>query len=431
MSANRPQIETFGCRLNLWESEVMRDKAHEAGLQDAIIFNTCAVTAEAEKQARQSIRKWRRERPDAKIIVTGCAAQIDPAAWRNLPEVDFVMGNHDKLEVENWRNVNDGLLAPVHVSDIMEIRETASHFIDEFDDHSRAFLQVQQGCDHRCTFCIIPYGRGPSRSVGVGAVIESIKSLVANGVNEVVLTGVDITSWGHDLPQQPRLGFLVKQILKFVPDLPRLRLSSIDPAEPDHQLMDAIATEQRLMPHLHLSVQHGDDLILKRMKRRHLARDITRFIDEVRRRRPEVVFGADMIAGFPTEDEAAHQQSLALLQACHIPLLHVFSYSAREGTPAAQMPQLDGNIIKQRAADVRALGSRLLSQTLDQMIGTDDEILLEKGNQGHLRNFTKARLIGDELGESGSIMAVTITGREGDTLTVVPNTHKVNARQSD
>ena len=420
MSANRPQIETFGCRLNIWESEVMRDKAHEAGLNDAIIFNTCAVTSEAEKQARQSIRKWRRERPDAKIIVTGCAAQIDPNTWRDLPEVDYVIGNHDKLDADNWRNLEQGLLAPVHVSDVMEIRETASHFIDEFDDHTRAFLQVQQGCDHRCTFCIIPYGRGPSRSVGVGAVIESVEKLVASGVNEVVLTGVDITSWGHDLPGTPRLGHLVQQILKFVPQLPRLRLSSIDPAEPDHLLMDAIGTEPRLMPHLHLSVQHGDDVILKRMKRRHLARDIRRFVEEARRRRPDVIFGADMIAGFPTEDESAHQQSLALIEACDIPLLHVFGFSPREGTPAARMPQLDGGIIKQRSRDLRALGTRLLHQTLDNLVGHQDELLFEKGNQGHLRNFVKAKITGDAFYASGTVLAVKVIARDGDMVLVEP-----------
>ena len=420
MAANRPQIETFGCRLNIWESEVMRDKAHEAGLNDAIIFNTCAVTSEAEKQARQSIRKWRRERPDAKIIVTGCAAQIDPAAWRDLPEVDYVIGNHDKLDADNWRHLEQGMLAPVHVSDVMEIRETASHFIDEFDDHTRAFLQVQQGCDHRCTFCIIPYGRGPSRSVGSGAVIESVKKLVASGVNEVVLTGVDITSWGHDLPGQPRLGALVKQILKFVPDLPRLRLSSIDPAEPDHQLMEVIATEQRLMPHLHLSVQHGDDLILKRMKRRHLGRDIKRFVEEARRLRPDVFFGADMIAGFPTEDEEAHRNSLALIEACQIPLLHVFGYSPRSGTPAAKMPQIDGGIIKQRSRELRQLGSKILHEMLDGLIGKQDEILMEKGNQGHLRNFAKAKIDGTDYVESGAILSVKIIRREDDTLIVTP-----------
>lgn len=423
MSANRPQIETFGCRLNIWESEVMREKAHEAGLNNAIIFNTCAVTAEAEKQARQSIRKWRKERPDAKIIVTGCAAQINPAAWGDLAEVDYVIGNHDKLQTASWQGLETGLLDPVHVTDVMTIKETASHFIDEFDDHTRAFLQVQQGCDHRCTFCIIPYGRGPSRSVGVGAVIEQVQKLVAHGTNEVVLTGVDITSWGHDLPEQPRLGYLVKQILKFVPDLPRLRLSSIDPAEPDHQLMDAIATEDRLMPHLHLSVQHGDDLILKRMKRRHLARDVSRFVDEARRLRPDVVFGADMIAGFPTEDEDAHQHSLDLIRDCQISLLHVFGYSPREGTPAAKMPQIDGQLIKSRSRDLRTLGTSILHDMLDRQIGQHDEILIESGQQGHLRNFTKAKLNATTpLYDKGTIMKVVITGREGDILQVQPAT---------
>ena len=416
MSSNRPQVETFGCRLNIWESEVVRNHAHEAGLSDAIIINTCAVTQEAEKQARQSIRKWRREKPDAKIIVTGCAAQIDPASWSNLPEVDHVIGNHDKLDPASWHSLSDGLLAPVHVSDVMEIRETASHFIDEFDDHTRAFLQVQQGCDHRCTFCIIPYGRGPSRSVGSGAVVESVRKLVASGTNEVVLTGVDITSWGSDLPDKPRLGQLVKQILKHVPELPRLRLSSIDPAEPDHHLMDALANEPRLMPHLHLSVQHGDDLILKRMKRRHLARDVVRFVEQARRLRPDVVFGADMIAGFPTEDDAAHQSSLDLLQQCDIPLLHVFGYSPREGTPAAKLPQLPGQIIKSRSKELRMLGQSLLSSTLDRLVGTCDEMLVEKGNHGHLRNFAKVRLLGDDLVASGDIISVRLMKRDGDYL---------------
>ncbi|MGC6516901.1 MAG: tRNA (N(6)-L-threonylcarbamoyladenosine(37)-C(2))-methylthiotransferase MtaB [Candidatus Puniceispirillaceae bacterium] len=420
MSANRPQIETFGCRLNIWESEVMREKAQEAGLRDAIIFNTCAVTAEAEKQARQSIRKWRRERPDAKIIVTGCAAQIDPQSWHDLPEVDHVVGNHDKLDGKSWQALQDGMLAPVHVSDVMTIKETASHFIEEFDDHSRAFLQVQQGCDHRCTFCIIPYGRGPSRSVGVGAVVESVQKLVQAGTNEVVLTGVDITSWGHDLPNQPRLGYLVKQILKFVPDLPRLRLSSLDPAEPDHQLMEVIATEDRLMPHLHLSVQHGDDLVLKQMKRRHLARDVVRFVEEVRRRRPDVVFGADLIAGFPTEDEAAHEQTIALIEKLQIPLLHVFGYSAREGTPAAKLPQIDGTIIKARSKALRECGKKVLHDKLDKMIGSQDEILVEAGNQGHLRSFYNARLTEKTLYDAGQILRVKITGRQGDHLLVTP-----------
>lgn len=418
MSANRPHIETFGCRLNIWESEVMRKQAEAAGLQNAIIINTCAVTSEAEKQARQSLRKLHRDNPDAQIIVTGCAAQINPEAWQEMPEVSHVMGNHDKLQAESWQALTSGQEAGLLVTDVMTITETASHFIDSFDDHTRAFLQVQQGCDHRCTFCIIPFGRGPSRSVGMGAVVEQIERLVAAGTKEVVLTGVDITSWGHDLPGQPRLGALVKKILALVPNLPRLRLSSIDPAEPDHHLMEALATEPRLMPHLHLSMQHGDDLILKRMKRRHLARDLRRFCEEARRRRPDVTFGADIIAGFPTETEEAHQNTLSLLAECNIPLLHVFGYSPREGTPAAQMPQHDGTTIKARAKEVRDLGAKLLADEMRTRLGQTDYMLVEKANQGHLQNFMKATLSGDTLYQAGEIIPVRLKEISGDRFLV-------------
>lgn len=418
MSANRPHIETFGCRLNIWESEVMRKQAEAAGLQNAIIINTCAVTSEAEKQARQSLRKLHRDNPDAQIIVTGCAAQINPEAWQEMPEVSHVMGNHDKLQAESWQALQSGQEAGLLVTDVMTITETASHFIDSFDDHTRAFLQVQQGCDHRCTFCIIPFGRGPSRSVGMGAVVEQIERLVAAGTKEVVLTGVDITSWGHDLPGQPRLGALVKKILALVPDLPRLRLSSIDPAEPDHHLMEALATEPRLMPHLHLSMQHGDDLILKRMKRRHLARDLRRFCEEARRRRPDVTFGADIIAGFPTETEEAHQNTLSLLAECNIPLLHVFGYSPREGTPAAQMPQHEGATIKARAKEVRDLGAKLLADEMRTRLGQTDYMLVEKANQGHLQNFMKATLSGDTLYQAGEIIPVRLQEISGDRFLV-------------
>ena len=418
MSANRPHIETFGCRLNIWESEVMRKQAEAAGLQNAIIINTCAVTSEAEKQARQSLRKLHRDNPDAQIIVTGCAAQINPEAWQDMPEVSHVMGNHDKLQAESWQALQSGQEAGLLVTDVMTITETASHFIDSFDDHTRAFLQVQQGCDHRCTFCIIPFGRGPSRSVGMGAVVEQIERLVAAGTKEVVLTGVDITSWGHDLPGQPRLGALIKKILALVPDLPRLRLSSIDPAEPDHHLMEALATEPRLMPHLHLSMQHGDDLILKRMKRRHLARDLRRFCEEARRRRPDVTFGADIIAGFPTETEEAHQNTLSLLAECNIPLLHVFGYSPREGTPAAQMPQHDGATIKARAKEVRDLGAKLLADEMRTRLGQTDYMLVEKANQGHLQNFMKATLSGDTLYQAGEIIPVRLQEISGDRFLV-------------
>ena len=319
---NAPRVETFGCRLNIWESEVVRDKASAAGLNDAIIFNTCAVTAEAERQARQAIRRARRDDPDARIIVTGCAAQIAPESWDAMPEVDHVVGNHDKLAAPVWQSLAVGGEAII-VSDVMQVREMASHMLDAFSAHTRGFLQIQQGCDHRCTFCIIPYGRGNNRSAGLGQILEAAGRLVDGGCAEIVLTGVDITSWGRDLPGRPRLGDLVGELLRALPQLPRLRLSSIDPAEPDSALMDVLAAEPRLMPHLHLSAQHGDDTILKRMKRRHLARDVVRFCDEARRRRPDVVFGADLIAGFPTESEAAHDATLRLIDRAGLTYLHV------------------------------------------------------------------------------------------------------------
>ena len=412
---NSPLVETFGCRLNIWESEVIRDHASAAGLGDAIIFNTCAVTAEAEKQARQAIRKARRDNPDAPIIVTGCAAQIAPDSWAAMPEVSQVVGNHDKLQPQSWTALAAANAPQLLVSDVMEIRETAAHLIDSFHNHTRAFLQVQQGCDHRCTFCVIPYGRGNNRSATAADLIAAARQLVDNGCNEIVLTGVDITSWGRDLPGRPRLGSLVRQMLAAVPRLPRLRLSSIDPAEPDAELMDVLAAEDRLLPHLHLSVQHGDDLILKRMKRRHLARDVERFCAEARRRRPDVVFGADVIAGFPTETETAHTASLDLLTAANITHLHVFPYSPRPGTPAAAMPQLDPAIIKDRAGALRQLGTEQLDRFLDQSIGTTDEVLVESGNRGHGRQFSKIRLDGDYV-PAGKVVSVKIIGREGDRL---------------
>ena len=404
---NTPLVQTFGCRLNIWESEVLRDHAGAAGLSDAIIFNTCAVTAEAEKQARQAIRKARRDNPDAKIIVTGCAAQIAPELWANMPEVSQVLGNHDKLKAESWKKLAASNAPSVLVTNIMEVRETASHLVDSFHEHTRAFLQIQQGCDHRCTFCIIPYGRGNNRSAPASVLIDAAKNLVANGCKEVVLTGVDITSWGSDLPRRPCLGNLVRQLLDEVKDLPRLRLSSIDPAELDAELMNVLANDPRLLPHLHLSAQHGDDVILKRMKRRHLARDIMRFCDEARRRRPDVVFGADVIAGFPTETNQAHQASLDMLAAAGITHLHVFPYSPRPGTPAADMPQLPPEIIKVRAQALRLLGEQRLKKFLDAAIGNRDQLLVEMGNRGHGRNFTKIRLDG-EIFSSGQLVDVDI-----------------------
>ena len=412
---NTPKVQTFGCRLNIWESEVLRDQAGVAGLSDAIIFNTCAVTAEAEKQARQAIRKARRDHPNAKIIVTGCAAQIAPETWADMPEVTQVLGNHDKLKPESWEKLAANNAPSLLVSDIMEVRETASHLVDSFHEHTRAFLQVQQGCDHRCTFCIIPYGRGNNRSASANELIDAAKKLVANGCKELVLTGVDITSWGSDLPERPRLGNLVRQLLAEVKDLPRLRLSSIDPAEPDAELMAILADNSRLLPHLHLSAQHGDDVILKRMKRRHLARDVLRFCDEARRRRPDVVFGADVIAGFPTESDQAHQASLDMIEAAGITHLHVFPYSPRTGTPAAAMPQLAPEIIKTRARALRQFGGQRLEELLDAAVGGTDQLLVEMGNRGHGRNFTKIRLDGT-IYPSGRLVDVDIVGRDGDSL---------------
>jgi len=412
---NAPDVQTFGCRLNIWESEVIRDQAGAAGLSDAIIFNTCAVTAEAEKQARQAIRKARRDHPDAKIIVTGCAAQIAPETWAAMSEVTQVVGNHDKLQAASWTKLAANDAPSLLVSDVMEVRETASHMVDSFHEHTRAFLQVQQGCDHRCTFCIIPYGRGNNRSAPASDLINAARRLVDNGCKELVLTGVDITSWGSDLPGRPRLGNLVRQILDAVQDLPRLRLSSIDPAEPDAELMDVLAEDQRLLPHLHLSLQHGDDLILKRMKRRHLARDVLRFCDEARRRRPDVVFGADVIAGFPTENDQAHQANLAIIAKADITHLHIFPYSPRPGTPAADMPQIPALVIKQRAAELRAFGALRLGSFLDSAIGKRDQLLVEAGNCGHGRNFAKIRLVGDFI-PSGQLVDVELIRRDGDSL---------------
>jgi threonylcarbamoyladenosine tRNA methylthiotransferase MtaB len=412
---NSPHIQTFGCRLNIWESEVMRGQAADAGLNDAIIFNTCAVTAEAEKQARQAIRKARRDHPDAKIIVTGCAAQIAPESWAAMPEVTQVLGNHDKLQAKSWQALASADVPLLLVSDVMEIRETAAHMIDSFHEHTRAFLQVQQGCDHRCTFCVIPYGRGNNRSAPAADLVAAARRLVDNGCRELVLTGVDITSWGSDLAGRPRLGALVRTLLGSVPELPRLRLSSLDPAEPDAELMDILASDERLLPHLHLSMQHGDDLILRRMKRRHLARDVIRFCDEARRRRPDVVFGADVIAGFPTETEAAHQASLDLIEAAGITYLHVFPYSPRAGTPAAHMPQLAPALIKRRAFDLRAVGACRLGAFLDAAVGSSDQLLVEAGNRGHGRQFCKIRLDGP-LMAAGQLVDVEITGRDGTSL---------------
>jgi threonylcarbamoyladenosine tRNA methylthiotransferase MtaB len=426
MAGDRAGIDvvTFGCRLNTYESEVMKREAEAAGLGalsgGAMIFNTCAVTAEAVRQARQAIRKARRENPAARIIVTGCAAQTDPAGFAAMGEVDLVLGNEEKLAAHNYRalpdfGVNDTEKA--RVNDIMSVTETASHMVDAIEGRARAFVQVQNGCDHRCTFCIIPYGRGNSRSVPMGAVVEQVKRLSGNGYREVVLSGVDMTSYGADLPGAPRLGRLVRTILRQVPDVERLRLSSIDSIEADDDLIEAIATEARLMPHLHLSLQAGDDMVLKRMKRRHLRDDSIRFCEEVRRLRPDIVFGADIIAGFPTETEAMFENSLRIVDECGLTHLHVFPFSPREGTPAARMPQVDRRTVKNRAARLRQAGERAYRRHLDALAGSEQRVLVEREGLGRTEGFT---LVGLDHGAPGEIVAVRIAGHDGTKLVAAP-----------
>ena len=413
-----PEIKTFGCRLNIWESQVISDHASKNGHGDLIIFNTCAVTSEAERQARQAIRSAKKKRPDAKILVTGCAAQVDAQKWNAMPEVNFVVGNKEKLEGAFWEEFNPNCDAQaknnVFVDDIMEHKGATDHLIESFNKHTRGFVQVQNGCDHRCTFCIIPFGRGPSRSVSTQNVINSINSLLKNGFKEVVLTGVDLTSWGNDIFGKPSLGLLVKKILKNIPELPRLRLSSIDPAEVDYELMDALENEKRLMPHIHLSIQHGDDLILKRMKRRHLYRDVMNFVLEARRRRSDVVFGGDFIAGFPTEDETAHQQSLKLIKEAEISYIHVFPYSDRENTAASKMPKVLKKDIKSRAKELRNLGEKQHNKLLKKQIGTIQNVLIEKNSMGHTENFSKIKL--NETIQSREIISTQILDINSDYL---------------
>ncbi len=392
----------------------MQELANGAGLSDSVIINTCAVTAEAVRKARQDIRKRRRDNPNAKIIVTGCAAQIDPESFAGMDEVDHVVGNSEKMDPATWGALATGGTEPVQVNDIMSVTETAGHLIDGFGRH-RAYVQVQNGCDHRCTFCIIPYGRGNSRSVPAGVVVDQIKRLVDRGFNEVVLTGVDMTSWGADLPGTPQLGHLVTRILKLVPDLPRLRISSIDSIEVDDALMEAIATEARLMPHLHLSLQHGDDLILKRMKRRHLRDDAIRFTEDARKHRPGITFGADIIAGFPTETDAHFENSLRLVEDCNLTWLHVFPYSPRPGTPAARMPQVNGVTIKSRATMLRAKGAEAVQTHLTAQIGGTRSILMERADMGRTEHFTEVALSTDQI--PGQIVTATITGSQNDRLT--------------
>ncbi|MEI4481336.1 MULTISPECIES: tRNA (N(6)-L-threonylcarbamoyladenosine(37)-C(2))-methylthiotransferase MtaB [unclassified Phyllobacterium] len=413
-------VVTFGCRLNTYESEVMKREADAAGLgtleNGAIIFNTCAVTSEAVRQARQAIRKARRDNPAARIIVTGCAAQTGADDFAAMDEVDLVLGNEEKLKSNSYRMLPDfgvNQFEKVRVNDIMEVRETASHMVDAIEGRARAFVQVQNGCDHRCTFCIIPYGRGNSRSVPMGGVIEQVKRLVGNGYHEVVLTGVDMTSYGPDLPGNLRLGKLVKTVLKEVPDLLRLRLSSIDSIEADEDLMEALATESRLMPHLHLSLQSGDNMILKRMKRRHSRENSITFCETVRSIRPDIVFGADIIAGFPTETEEMFENSIRIVEECGLTNLHVFPFSPREGTPAARMPQMNRRIIKDRAARLRAAGDAAYNKHLGSLVGTRQKILVEREGIGRTEGFT---LVGVDADAAGTIIERTITGHDGDKL---------------
>ncbi|GAA0292170.1 tRNA (N(6)-L-threonylcarbamoyladenosine(37)-C(2))-methylthiotransferase MtaB [Rhodovulum strictum] len=419
MDRAAPRFTTLGCRLNAYETEAMKELAARAGLDDAVIVNTCAVTSEAVRKARQEIRRLRRENPLAKIVVTGCAAQTEPETFAAMDEVDLVIGNAEKMRAETWARLAGGPdfigeTERVMVDDIMSVRETAGHLIDGFGTRSRAYVQVQNGCDHRCTFCIIPFGRGNSRSVPAGVVVDQIGRLVDRGYNEVVLTGVDLTSWGADLPGTPRLGDLVARILRLVPGLARLRISSIDSIEADPALMRAIAEESRLMPHLHLSLQAGDDLILKRMKRRHSRADAIRFCQQARALRPDMTFGADIIAGFPTETEAMFENSLRLVEECGLTWLHVFPYSPRPGTPAARMPQVDGAAIRDRAARLRAAGEAAVAAHLAAQVGRRHRILMESPRMGRTEQFAEVDLASDR--SEGRIVTATVTGYENGRL---------------
>lgn len=412
-------IVTFGCRLNAFEAEVIRREAEGAGLSDTIVINSCAVTNEAVAQARQSIRKLKRERPGARIVVTGCAAQTQSGMFADMTEVDRVVGNDDKMRASAWQKTRSafdlGASEKIAVSDIMAVKEMAPHLVDGYASGlPRVFVQVQNGCDHRCTFCIIPYGRGNSRSVPMGAVVEQVRTLVERGHAEIVLTGVDLTSYGADLPGAPKLGMLTKQILRHVRELRRLRISSIDSIEADADLLDAIADDARLMPHLHLSLQSGDDMILKRMKRRHSRQDAIAFCDQVRRLRPDIALGADIIAGFPTETDEMFSRSLDLVEQCGLTFLHVFPYSPRPGTPAAKMPQVAGALIKERAKRLRAAGEVALRKRLQAEIGATRDVLIEGDGQGRTEHYLPVAISG---GQVGTVVPLRIAGSDGERLT--------------
>ena len=408
------EIITFGCRLNAYESEVMRKHAADAGLRAAVIVNTCAVTQESVRQARQAIRKARRGRPNAKIVVTGCAVQIDPDRFAAMTEVDHVIGNQEKMQAATFQGLGCGDTEKVKVNDIMSVRETAGHLIEGFGAHARAYVQIQNGCDHRCTFCIIPYGRGPSRSVPAGEVVAQVRKLVENGYAEIVLTGVDITAYGADLPGEMTLGKLVTKILKLVPELKRLRLSSVDSVEADGALLKAIAEEERLMPHLHLSLQAGDDLTLKRMKRRHSRADAVRFCEQVRSLRSDMVFGADLIAGFPTESDTMFAGSLSLIDDCRLTFLHVFPFSARPGTPAARMRQVHGSVTAERAAALRDKGVAALRRHLESAKGRQIQVLIESAGRGRAEDFTPVKIAASE--SQAKLVNAMVSGHDGSAL---------------
>jgi threonylcarbamoyladenosine tRNA methylthiotransferase MtaB len=420
------EVVTFGCRLNAFESEVMRVEAERAGLTDTIVINSCAVTNEAVAQARQSIRRLKRERPSARIVVTGCAAQTQAEMFAGMPEVDRVVGNDDKMRVETWRGtraafegagLNTETSEKIAVADIMAVRQMAPHLLDGFKAGlPRVFVQVQNGCDHRCTFCIIPFGRGNSRSVPMGAAVDQIRTLVARGHREIVLTGVDLTSYGADLPGAPKLGRLIRQILRHVPELKRLRISSVDSIEVDRDLLDVIAEDERLMPHLHLSLQSGDDLVLKRMKRRHSRKDAVDFCAQLRRLRPDILFGADIIAGFPTESEAMFARSLDLVEECGLSLLHVFPYSPRPGTPASRMPQVASSVVRDRARRLRAAGEAGLRRRLEAEIGATRQVLVESTSQGRTEHFLPVTISGET---PGTVRQLAIVGHDGARLSVL------------
>jgi threonylcarbamoyladenosine tRNA methylthiotransferase MtaB len=414
------EVLTFGCRLNAFESEVIAREAESAGLTETIVINSCAVTNEAVAQARQSIRRIKREKPGSRIVVTGCAAQTQAQMFAGMTEVDRVIGNDDKMRRQAWQDARAafgiGGSEKIAVSDIMAVKQMAPHLLEGFAKGlPRVFVQVQNGCDHRCTFCIIPYGRGNSRSVPMGAVVDQVRALVERGHAEIVLTGVDLTSYGADLPGAPKLGYLTKQILRHVPDLKRLRISSIDQVEVDRDLLDVIADDERLMPHLHLSLQSGDDLILKRMKRRHSRADAIEFCAQVRRLRPDIAVGADIIAGFPTETEEMFARSQDLVEQCDLTFLHVFPYSKRPGTPAARMPQVAGDVIKSRARRLRAVGEAALQRRLDREIGQQRSVLIESPTQGRTEHFIPVDIVGET---PGAVQALTIGGNDGARLTV-------------